>query len=628
MASRKPLVINAGAVQQLQSGDTLVDAGGTNGFVTSVAEFTTDNAVARIDGTTGRVIQGSTLLVSDTGVITQTDPAVSPAPVYISLTTLAAVTFEIRVYTAGLASLGFGVDAGGSVTTGNNNIFIGKEAGKLVTSGSRHTLVGAQAGAALTTVDECVFIGAQAGENALGAGNTGIGYQACRGAAGTFTGTDNICIGPQTGFALTTGVGNMLIGEGAGAALTTASAVVAIGTNAGELATTTGNCTFIGTSAGRNSTATANIGIGTNACRGASAGTFTGGENTCIGNATGAALTTGNNNMLFGSNAGAAVSTGTSNACVGASAGETMTVSTSNVLVGGSAGRFVTGDSNVGIGVNGGRGTTGSCTGDNNVSIGRAAGLVLTSGADNVLIGRSSGDTVTTGTKNVCIGFETAGVLTTGTDNVLIGADSGDNASQKVDAVNTVAIGSGTFTTADNTGVLGNTSMTAWVINGGATINEQGLDQDTRIEGDTLTHMIFCDASAATENIALVTTAAPNWQSMDRGLFVGDMTTAPSGNPSAGVFLYSDTGDLKIRNTVGAVTQVSGVTRGATASVADGGTITHNLGNTPTGVLVTTTVSGEFASVTALSSTTATIAIKKHDNTAGTTQTIYWEAFE
>lgn len=64
---------------------------------------------------------------------------------------------------------------------------------------------------------------------------------------------------------------------------------------------------------------------------------------------------------------------------------------------------------------------------------------------------------------------------------------------------------------------------------------------------------------------------------------------------------------------------------GAT-SVADGGTITHGLLTTPTSVRVTGSVSGEFVSVTALSSTTFTVAIKTHANGAGTTQTVYWEA--
>ena len=67
--------------------------------------------------------------------------------------------------------------------------------------------------------------------------------------------------------------------------------------------------------------------------------------------------------------------------------------------------------------------------------------------------------------------------------------------------------------------------------------------------------------------------------------------------------------------------------KGAT-SVADGGTVAHGLGATPTLVIATASTTGEFVSVTALGATTFTVAIKKHDNSAGTTQTIYWQAFK
>lgn len=83
--------------------------------------------------------------------------------------------------------------------------------------------------------------------------------------------------------------------------------------------------------------------------------------------------------------------------------------------------------------------------------------------------------------------------------------------------------------------------------------NEQQADIDFRIEGDSLEYMFFCDASAATENIALLTTASPNWQTMDRGLFIGDASTVPTGNPSSGVFLYSESGTLKTRTSGGSI---------------------------------------------------------------------------
>ncbi len=61
--------------------------------------------------------------------------------------------------------------------------------------------------------------------------------------------------------------------------------------------------------------------------------------------------------------------------------------------------------------------------------------------------------------------------------------------------------------------------------------------------------------------------------------------------------------------------------------VADGGTIAHGDAIAPTAVVATGSVAGEMVSVTSLDDTTFTVAIKKHDGTAGTAQTIYWIAF-
>ena len=66
---------------------------------------------------------------------------------------------------------------------------------------------------------------------------------------------------------------------------------------------------------------------------------------------------------------------------------------------------------------------------------------------------------------------------------------------------------------------------------------------------------------------------------------------------------------------------------GAQASATDTSTVTHGLNGTPTIINVTGTVAGETVQVTATSSTTFTLAIKAADgSTAGTSQTVYWNA--
>lgn len=74
----------------------------------------------------------------------------------------------------------------------------------------------------------------------------------------------------------------------------------------------------------------------------------------------------------------------------------------------------------------------------------------------------------------------------------------------------------------------------------GLEFNRQSRDLDFQVRGQTLSHMLFLDASSATENVALLASSAPNWQSMDRGVFVGAASTLPTGNPADGAFLYVD----------------------------------------------------------------------------------------
>lgn len=66
--------------------------------------------------------------------------------------------------------------------------------------------------------------------------------------------------------------------------------------------------------------------------------------------------------------------------------------------------------------------------------------------------------------------------------------------------------------------------------------------------------------------------------------------------------------------------------RGANASTTDGATITHGLISTPTSVRVSGSVASQFVSVTAVSATTFTVAIKTDGGGAGSSQTVYWEA--
>lgn len=115
------------------------------------------------------------------------------------------------------------------------------------------------------------------------------------------------------------------------------------------------------------------------------------------------------------------------------------------------------------------------------------------------------------------------------------------------------AVGSGNYPVVFYGG-YGSVELARFDRTGGAVFNESSLDIDFRVEGDTLAYMAFFDASNTTENIALLTTAAPNWQSMDRGIFIGNAETVPAGNPADGGFLYVESGALKYRGSSGTIT--------------------------------------------------------------------------
>ncbi len=87
------------------------------------------------------------------------------------------------------------------------------------------------------------------------------------------------------------------------------------------------------------------------------------------------------------------------------------------------------------------------------------------------------------------------------------------------------------------------------------TINGNGGDVDFFVEGDTMTHMIYTEGNAASENIALLAASLPPWETMDRGIFLGDGTTAPNANPTAGVFVYVTAGAAQVRGGGGTITE-------------------------------------------------------------------------
>jgi hypothetical protein len=144
---------------------------------------------------------------------------------------------------------------------------------------------------------------------------------------------------------------------------------------------------------------------------------------------------TGANNVAVGSNCLAASVAGAETVAMGQGALYQSTAATQCVVIGRLGAGAVTGA------------ISGLCGVGNQVFYG------LTTGANNTAFGNLAGHDITTGGTNTFVGYM-----------------AGDNASQKVDADNSMALGNGTWTTASNQVVIGNTSVTTMILRGAVTM--------------------------------------------------------------------------------------------------------------------------------------------------------------
>lgn len=213
---------------------------------------TTNNTLARFDGTSGTVLLDSVLIVDDSG--------------HIDKDTGSPVSFLHE--RGGAGNFSAGSAALDAVTAGGTN----------------NTALGQNALGAVTTED----------------GNTAVGFNALV----VNTSNDNTAIGASALVVNTSGnntaVGARSLDANVGGTLNTAVGVDALGANiSGNNNTAVGDDALLLNTANSNSTA-----IGKNSLAAA-----TGGTNTAVGSGAGSALTTGTGNILVGYNAGSSLAT-------------------------------------------------------------------------------------------------------------------------------------------------------------------------------------------------------------------------------------------------------------------------------------------------------------------------------
>ena len=395
-----------------------------------------------------------------------------------------AVVGSLAMWGAGDASWNafLGQYAGYNITDGDKNTFLGRGAGNTVTTGCCNVLIGYEVDAVAAS-DKTFKIGisadtwisgdssfnlslakgsvlvtqAAAGVGAtIGPGDAGVttyfgdgsnltgvtaGFEAdadlnlmsantCSGCSlDGSSGCFNIFLGSCSGKVVADGEDNVFLGRKAGWYTTSGSNNIALGRNAGANVTTTDKNFFGGYYAGDRVRGSFNIILGAEAGRGSNtAADNTGSHNVVIGGWAGLKQSSAGSGVLVGAYAGCELTTGIGNVLLGNSSGTQLTDGAYNTFLGLESGRCMQSASNniaIGYAALKGSSTPGNNTGDENIAIGRQAGLLITEGCHNFFGGYQSGAEVTSADNNVFLGQSSGANITTANSNVFLGESTG-----------------------------------------------------------------------------------------------------------------------------------------------------------------------------------------------------------
>lgn len=261
--------------------------------------------------------------------------------------------------------------AGGGVFTldSDENLYAGTGAGAALvgTSALQNFLAGNNAGGRITTGDDNIAIGQNAGRALVtNSNNIAIGNAALGDNTATPTADNNIAIGQDAmnSSALTTATDNIIIGRSGAGSLTSGYSNIAIGALALDNNLIGFHNVCIGEEAGEGITSgSVNIAIG---LRVMDSGGLTGAQNIGMGqDALSGPLTTANSNIGIGNNSMVALVSGDNNIAIGASALNSITTGGNNTVIGNGAAQELdtTSDSNIIIGRNAGPATTAAING-------------------------------------------------------------------------------------------------------------------------------------------------------------------------------------------------------------------------------------------------------------------------
>lgn len=216
---------NAGVAVTVGGNNTLIGRNAGNGITTGGTSIIIGSGIGtNLVAPTGVVnIGGGNFSNSDTNMV-----SIGPSSLCSSNEVCIGFNALHGTNSTTNGNVGVGSQAGGSNTSGANNVYIGNQAGQAgtaVTTGSNNVFVGHSAEGALATTSSAVAIGkfSRAGSQDVAAGASSL--------AATSTNTNaNTAVGFKSGNLITTGTNNLVLGALAGTTtLTTGSNNILMG---------------------------------------------------------------------------------------------------------------------------------------------------------------------------------------------------------------------------------------------------------------------------------------------------------------------------------------------------------------------------------------------------------------
>ena len=388
-------------------------SGGVTGPVSS-----TDNAIARYDGTTGALIQDSGVTIDDSNNVSGVAQANATTVVTTGDATINGITVGEGAGSVA-TNVAVGQSALNSNTTGSCNTALGVCALCTNNTGSRNTALGACALRANTTGSCNTAVGMSAlCASTTASWNTAVGFFAL---CANFSGSDNTALGGCSLFSNITGRCNTAVGRNA----------LNIN-NSGCFNTAVGRSALYSNSTGCCNTALGGCALFANS---------TANDNTAVGMFALFGNTTGVNNNALGSCALCANTIGSGNNALGFSALRANTDGSGNTA---------SGDYSL----------TANTTGYSNTAVGFLALCSNTTASDNTALGTSALETNETGSDNTAVGIYALYSNTTGFANTAVGKYAGSTITT---GSNLTALGCGaepSSATATNQVTLGNASVT------------------------------------------------------------------------------------------------------------------------------------------------------------------------